>query len=69
MKEYAILKVPTTSKFNAGIVHLIAKGITDKIEGVSVATHTEPWLVLVRCKEALSPDERERLIRAIQEAG
>lgn len=66
MKEYAFIKEPAEEPLRARGTHRVLKEITDKIDAVTVATHTEPWVVFVRCTEALEENEKALIEATIQ---
>jgi len=67
--EYAFLKQPTNGVFHAGIVQSAVRPISVKIKSVTVATHTRPWVVLVRCNEELTSDEHAAVKAIIERLG
>lgn len=67
--EYAFLKQPTNGVFHAGIVQSAIRLISVKIKSVTVATHTRPWVIFVRCNEELTSDEHAAVKAIIERLG
>ena len=59
MKEYAFLKEPVTRDIHAGTIHNMLKGGLPNLVAVSLVTHTDPWVVMVRTSVPMSREERE----------
>lgn len=68
LREYVFLKQPTDEPLGAGKLHEKLNGIIGNLESVTVATHTHPWLVVVRVYGGLSNEECERVREAIEVA-
>ena len=65
--EYAYLVAPRNEPLRAGKVHRELKVITEKLDAVTIATHSHPWVIFIRCKEPLSDDELKRVEERIHQ--
>lgn len=59
--EYAFLTNPKQQGVHAGVMRDSLSKVNNKVAAVTLATHTNPWVVFVRCTEALSDDEKARI--------
>lgn len=68
LREYAFLKQPIGEPLGAGKLHEKLKEVIGTLESVTIATHTHPWLVIVRVYGGLSDEECNRVRQAIEAA-
>lgn len=67
MNEYVFTVPPRTETLLAGKIHQELKAVTEKVDAVTVATHTYPWVVFVRCRQPLSEEERQHVEERIRQ--
>ena len=66
MFHYAFLTAPKESPITAFMVDAAIKPICPKAQASTVATHTNPWIIIVHCSEELTDQERTLIGQAIE---
>ena len=63
MKDYVFLKEPSDPQVDARAIqnHIDHP----KVKAVTLATHTQPWVVYLHCHEELTEQERSELAESI----
>lgn len=66
MFHYAFLTAPKEPPITASMVDAAIKPICPKAQASTVATHTNPWIIIVHCSEELTDQERTLIGQAIE---
>jgi len=65
--HYAFLSAPKEPPITAFSVDAAIKPICPKVQASTVATYTNPWIIIVHCSEELTDQERTLIEQAIEE--